>query len=204
MLQNQVTGGGTPIDNVPVARLTASCTELVCNFDAGTSSDDNGVTAYSWNFGDGNSDVGESPSHTYAAAGNYTVTLTVTDTAAQTDNATQAVTVAEAGAGPCPTCSQSSGTLTNGQTVYTDSFNGGAGTYEGYLEGQAGTDFDLALEKFTQSCFIFCSSSWNSVATAETASSSEEINYSGSAGQYRWKITSYSGAGSYDFYSKAP
>lgn len=204
LLQNQVTGTGTPIDNVPVARLTASCTELACSFDASTSSDDDDITAYNWNFGDGQTASGVTTSHTYAAAGNYTVTLTVTDTAAQTDNATQAVTVAEAGTGPCPTCAQSSGTLTNGQTVYTDSFNGGAGTYEGYLEGAAGTDFDLALEKFTQSCFIFCSSSWNSVATAETASSSEEINYSGSAGEYRWRIKSYSGAGSYDFYSKAP
>lgn len=204
LLQNQVTGGGTPIDNVPVARLTASCDQLACSFNASTSSDDNGITGYSWNFGDGNSATGVSTSHTYAAAGSYTVTLTVTDTAAQTDNASQAVTVAQAGDGPCPTCTQSSGTLTNGQTVYTDSFNGGAGTYEGYLEGQAGTDFDLRLEKNVQSCFIFCSTSWNSVATAETSSSSEEITYSGSAGEYRWKIKSYSGAGSYDFYSKAP
>lgn len=204
LLQNQVSGDGTPIDNLPVARLTANCDELACTFNASTSSDDNGITAYSWNFGDGQTATGVSTSHSYSAAGSYTVTLTVTDTTAQTDDATQTVSVAEAGAGPCPTCEQSSGTLSNGQTVYTDSFNGGSGTYEGYLVGAAGTDFDLRLEKFTQSCFIFCSSSWNSVATAENAGSNEEINYSGTAGQYRWRISSYSGAGSYDFYSKAP
>lgn len=204
LLQNHVSGDGTPIDHVPVARLTANCDELVCTFNASTSSDDNGITAYSWNFGDGQTATGVSPSHSYSAAGSYTVTLTVTDTASQTDDATQTVTVAEAGAGPCPTCDQTSGTLSNGQTVYTASFNGGSGTYEGYLVGAAGTDFDLRLEKYTQSCFIFCSSSWNSVATAETSSTNEEIIYNGTAGEYRWRISSYSGAGSYDFYSKAP
>ncbi len=32
--------------------------------------------SYSWNFGDGNTSTEESPTHTYAAAGEYTVTLT--------------------------------------------------------------------------------------------------------------------------------
>ena len=36
---------------------------------------------YSWDFGDGYSASLESPSHTYASAGNYTVCLTVTDSA---------------------------------------------------------------------------------------------------------------------------
>lgn len=204
LLQNQVTGDGTPIDRVPVARFTSNCSELDCTFDASTSSDDNGISDYSWNFGDGNSASGESTSHSYATSGDYTVTLTVTDTAAQTSNTSQVITVSQAGDGPCPTCTHSSGTLTNGQTIYTASFNGGSGTYQGYLEGPAGTDFDLRLEKYEQSCFIFCSTSWNSVATAETTSSSEEINYSGTAGEYRWRISSYSGEGSYNFYNQAP
>jgi PKD repeat protein len=35
---------------------------------------------YLWNWGDGNYDTGQYPSHTYAAAGFYTICLTITDT----------------------------------------------------------------------------------------------------------------------------
>ena len=49
-------------------------------FDGTGSSDPDGtIVAYDWDFGDGNTATGATPSHTYAAAGNYTVTLTVTD-----------------------------------------------------------------------------------------------------------------------------
>jgi len=34
------------------------------------------ATAYTWNFGDGNSSADENPAHTYTAAGSYSVTLT--------------------------------------------------------------------------------------------------------------------------------
>lgn len=196
-------GGGDPdpvIDNVPVARISVSCDDLTCSADGTSSSDDNGITAYSWSFGDGQTASGSAVSHNYAADGSYSIRLTVTDSANQTSTADQSVTVSAPGAGPCPTCSQISGNLSNGQTVYTSSVNSGTGLYEGYLEGVAGTDFDLRLEK--QSCFFWCS--WSSVAAAESTGSSEAINYNGSAGTYRWRIKSYSGAGAFDFYYKHP
>lgn len=205
LLQNHVAGGnggGTPIDNVPVARLSVSCDDLTCSADGSTSSDDNGVSSYSWNFGDGQSASGANVNHTYAAAGTYTIRLTVTDTAGQTDSADQQVTVSAPGAGPCPDCGHISGNLSNGQTAYTNSFNSNGGTFEGYLEGAAGTDFDLRLEKY-QSRFFF-GGSWSSVAASETSSSSEEINYNGTAGTYRWRLKSYSGSGAFDFYFKHP
>lgn len=209
LLQNSVTagdgggdtgGGNPPVDNVPVARISVDCDNLSCTANGASSSDDNGISGYSWNFGDGQSASGSNVSHTYANDGTYTIRLTVTDTANQTSTAEQAVTISAPGSGPCPTCSQISGNLSNGQTVYTNSFAAGSGLYEGYLEGAAGTDFDLRLEK--QSCFFWCS--WSSVAAAETASSSEAINYNGTSGTYRWRIKSYSGAGAFDFYYKHP
>ena len=38
-----------------------------------------GATDYSWNFGDGNTDLTATPSHTYATPGDYTVVLTATN-----------------------------------------------------------------------------------------------------------------------------
>lgn len=51
--------------------------------DQSTDSDGH-VVAWSWNFGDGGTSNQQNPSHHYAAAGTYTVTLTVTDDAGLT------------------------------------------------------------------------------------------------------------------------
>ncbi|QDH78957.1 PKD domain-containing protein [Echinicola soli] len=56
----------------PTAGFTTATNELIATF---TNSSEN-VTSYSWNFGDGNTSTDESPSHTYEAAGIYTVVLT--------------------------------------------------------------------------------------------------------------------------------
>ncbi len=67
----------------PVAAFTSSSTGLVASFDGSTSSDPDGtVASYSWNFGDNSAaGTGKTTTHTYAAAGTYTVALTVTDNA---------------------------------------------------------------------------------------------------------------------------
>ncbi len=50
------------------------------NFDASTSYDPDGDhISYLWTFGDGSTAVGVNPSHSYAEAGNFTVTLTTVD-----------------------------------------------------------------------------------------------------------------------------
>jgi PKD repeat protein len=67
-------------DQPPVAVASVSCSGLVCSFDASGSSDPDGqVTGWGWQFGDGTSVGGKTVSHTYAAAGNYSVTLDVID-----------------------------------------------------------------------------------------------------------------------------
>ena len=49
-------------------------------FDASASYDPDGtIESWSWSFGDGTTDTGEIVDHTYASAGNFTVTLTVID-----------------------------------------------------------------------------------------------------------------------------
>ncbi|MBS3796182.1 S8 family serine peptidase [Pseudoalteromonas sp. BDTF-M6] len=90
--------GGGSSDNAPVADFGFSCDALACSF-TDASSDDNGVTGYSWNFGDGASSSAQNPSHNYAADGSYTVTLTVTDSAGQTDTSSQTVNVSSGATG---------------------------------------------------------------------------------------------------------
>ena len=79
-----------PTDNAPNAAFTYSCGNNGCAF-SDQSTDDNGVVSWSWNFGDGATSTQQNPSHTYGSAGNYTVTLTVTDGGGQSDSASQTV-----------------------------------------------------------------------------------------------------------------
>ena len=196
---------GEGVDFPPVASFSYSCNELSCSFDASASSDDQGIQQYSWNFGDGSSAAGASVSHTYAAYGDVTVTLTVSDTAGQQDTDSQLLSLQEPGAGPCPECEQTSGTLTgsndNDYSPSSGGFSSNGGQFYGLLEGPANADFDLILEKYSRGLFF---SSWSSVASGETASSSEEVTYNGTSGTYRWRVKSYSGSGDYTLYTDNP
>jgi subtilisin family serine protease len=66
-------------NSAPTASFTHSCTGLNCTFTDGSTDSDGTVTAWSWNFGDGSTSTARNPSHTYAAAGIYSVSLRVTD-----------------------------------------------------------------------------------------------------------------------------
>jgi PKD repeat protein len=76
-----------------VAGFTASCTNLSCSFTDGSTDADGRVVAWRWSFGDGGTASTQNPSHTYAAAGTYTVQLTVTDDQGATGTTSKSVTV---------------------------------------------------------------------------------------------------------------
>lgn len=63
----------------PVAAFTSTNKGLTVAYDASSSTDDGSIVGYGWNFGDATTGQGSAASHTYKAAGTYTVTLTVTD-----------------------------------------------------------------------------------------------------------------------------
>ncbi|KQV14652.1 MULTISPECIES: collagenase [unclassified Kitasatospora] len=65
------------------------------------------ITAWNWTFGDGTSSNVQNPSHTYAAAGTYTVALTTTDSNGRSATSPTSVTVLTGG-GPVtlPTCTE--------------------------------------------------------------------------------------------------
>jgi subtilisin family serine protease len=72
-----------------------------------------------------------------------------------------------------------------------------SGSHTGNLTGPASADFDLFLYRWN-------GSSWSIVARSEGATSTESINYSGTAGYYYWRILSYSGSGSYTLVTTRP
>jgi PKD repeat protein len=85
-------GGNQP----PSAAFDWQCDQLACHFTDASTDADGSVTAWSWQFGDGESSGEQSPSHTYAAAGTYTVQLTATDNEGATAQASQQVTAGTA------------------------------------------------------------------------------------------------------------
>ncbi|WP_035794621.1 collagenase [Kitasatospora mediocidica] len=62
------------------------------------------ITSWNWTFGDGTSSTQQNPSHTYAAAGTYTVVLTVTDSSGKSASTPTSVTVTSGGVVTLPTC----------------------------------------------------------------------------------------------------
>jgi len=102
----------------PTASFTYTCTGLTCSFDGRASSDPDGdALTYTWGFGDNSSGSGATTSHTYASAGTYNVTLTVSDGRGGTDSETQGLSVQE----PLPVDMTLSATLrTAGRNRFAD------------------------------------------------------------------------------------
>ncbi|MBI5087697.1 MAG: PKD domain-containing protein, partial [Actinobacteria bacterium] len=88
-----------PPNVAPTASFTSNCTLLSCTFTSTSTDSDGTIASYAWNFGDTTSSTtGPSVTHPYAAAGTYTVTLSVTDDdgAASAAPASAQVTVVDA------------------------------------------------------------------------------------------------------------
>lgn len=83
------TGGG---DQKPVASFSSNIVGMNASF-KDASSDDKGISNWAWSFGDNSSSTQQSPNHSYASAGTYNVSLTVTDTAGQSNSMSQLVKI---------------------------------------------------------------------------------------------------------------
>ncbi|MAE87917.1 MAG: hypothetical protein CMB80_34600 [Flammeovirgaceae bacterium] len=89
-----ITSYSVPSPSISVA--SEICTDVALSFDASASTGQTGATlAYSWDFGDGSSGTGVSPTHAYSNAGDFTVTLTTSysDLNSCSSSTTQVITV---------------------------------------------------------------------------------------------------------------
>ena len=78
------------ISQMPVASFTPITNN--CSLTIGFTNNSSGSAIYNWNFGDGNADTIQNPSHTYIAPGTYTITLTV-GSGACIDSITLSITI---------------------------------------------------------------------------------------------------------------
>ena len=108
-------GGGNA---APVANFNSSVNGLTASFTDTSTDSDGSIVARSWNFGDGATSTATNPGRTYAAAGTYNVSLTVTDDDGATHARTAPVTVTNPPSG--------GGVLTNG--VARTGLSGAAGS----------------------------------------------------------------------------
>lgn len=91
----------TPPPNVaPTASFTSTCVDLTCTFTDTSTDPDGTIVVRAWDFGDLGTSSVATVSHTYAAAGTYSVGLTVTDNVGATATASSSLTVSVT---PAPT-----------------------------------------------------------------------------------------------------
>ncbi|MBI2381895.1 MAG: PKD domain-containing protein [Gammaproteobacteria bacterium] len=191
-------GGGT-LNQPPVSAFAYSKNQLTVSFTDQSTDADGSIVSRAWNFGDGTTSTAANPSKTYAAAGTYTVALTVTDDDGATHASSQSVVVStSACAGTTLSGSFSGGT---GQTQYQP--NGSyyqstsSGTHGACLTGPGSADYDLYLDKWD-------GAKWVQVAKSDGPTAAETLSYNGAAGYYMYRVVNYSGTGAYSFTYNRP
>ncbi|HKJ16673.1 MAG TPA: DNRLRE domain-containing protein, partial [Xanthomonadales bacterium] len=169
----------------PVAAFSHACVDLACDFTDLSFDGDGTVVSWSWDFGDGSSSNSPNPSHSFAASGDYTVSLSVTDDQGASDTTMSLISVLAAG----------TSTVAFQDGVHPDS--GYSGTQDGYIrEASAatahGSELTLQMDGSEPSGSVtdmsivirWDTSSIPSYATVEDASMVFEVTNPSTSGPY--------------------
>ncbi|HMP22425.1 MAG TPA: PKD domain-containing protein, partial [Ferruginibacter sp.] len=84
------------------------------------------VSSYLWNFGDGTTSTDKNPTHTYTAAGNYTVKLVITTVSGCTDSAVRNNAIIATGKPQVSFSANLTNTCAKNEIQFTDQTTGGA------------------------------------------------------------------------------
>ncbi|AZP13771.1 collagenase [Undibacterium parvum] len=102
--------GGTPVNVLPVAQFGNVVSGMTVAFTDKSTDSDGVIASRAWTFGDGTSSSAANPSKTYAAAGTYPVTLTVTDNSGGKATISQSIVIQAGTTLPeCPGTAQALG-----------------------------------------------------------------------------------------------
>ncbi|HKE49214.1 MAG TPA: protease pro-enzyme activation domain-containing protein [Rhodanobacteraceae bacterium] len=150
-------GGGGGGNQPPVANFTFTTSGLTANFTDTSTDPDGTISSRSWTFGDGGTSTATNPSHTYAAGGTYTVTLTVTDNGGAQNAHSAPVTVSSGGGGSqlLGNTGFENGTATAPWTLSSGVINNSssepphAGSWDAWMDGYGRTHTDTASQTVT-------------------------------------------------------
>ena len=162
-----VTGGS---GGTPVANFTSTTSGLTATFTDSSTDTGGTITSRSWTFGDGGTSTATNPTHTYAAAGSYSVVETVTDSASgQSSSKSATVTVTAAGGTPIANFTASASGLT---VSFTDTSTDTGGT----ISAHAWNFGDGATSASTSPSHTYASAGTYSVSETVTDSVSGATN----------------------------
>ena len=151
-------GGGGGTNQPPVANFSYVANGLAVQFTDSSTDSDGTIASRSWTFGDGGTSTATNPSHTYAAAGTYSVSLKVTDNGGATNTKTTSVTVSSGGGGGSSQLLANTGFETTGSWTASsgvicnagcsgESAHGGVGF--AWLDGYGSTHTDTLSQSVT-------------------------------------------------------
>jgi len=110
---------GSIVNAAPVSDFSFACTDLVCDFSDESTDSDGVIVGHTWDFGDTTTSTQASPTHVFAGAGSYTVSLTVTDDFGDSATMSQTVTVTDGPAVNQPPTASFTSSCTNLDCSFT-------------------------------------------------------------------------------------